>query len=121
MAERFIVASGWELEMPDFVTKEIWLPAQDLYRQVKSHAKIINLCFCLYDYHGQLFYIDGTPYNPGDISDVFAGKYPERWLRNFLQPDETGKAPRHQPREIERLRVLHAAMQIKASKSWAAQ
>ncbi|MEM8563208.1 MAG: hypothetical protein AAGF57_13275 [Pseudomonadota bacterium] len=119
--ERIIVADDWQLLLPDYVQSQIWTPARALRDYVGGIGALLNVCTCLYDYDGRLYFPNGRPWHHEDIDDIF-GDHGERWLRNFLTCDEAEEGPKFKSTKFERLRALHGTVQIIAqTKPWAAE
>jgi len=118
---RITVADDWQLLLPDYVRKQIWTPARQLRDYVGSNSALLGVCTCLYDYDGRLYFPNGRPWHHEEIDDIF-GDFGERWLSNFFAADETGKSPKYKSGKNERLRVLHATVQIIGKvEAWAAE
>ncbi|MEM9146748.1 MAG: hypothetical protein AAGC57_11150 [Pseudomonadota bacterium] len=121
LCERIIVADDWQLLLPTFVKTQIWMPARALRDEVGGNGRLLSACACVYDYDGKLYFGNGRPWQHEEIEDIF-GDYGERWLSNFFACDESGQNPRHRQNKFERLRVLHAAIQIVGRvEPWAAE
>ena len=119
--DSIIVADDWQLLLPTFVKDQIWKPARALRDYIGGNGRLLNSCTCLYDYDGRLYFPNGRPWHHEEVDDIF-GKHGERWLSTFFSSDETGQSPKYKSSKFERLRALHATIQIiSIAEPWAAE
>lgn len=116
----FNVAANFQLVQKSFYIQRVWLPAREADKDLLSSVAWFSALELLYEYEGQLSFPNGDPYDVPDIAEVFVD--PEnRWMRNFLEPDESGKLPKRFSGKHERLRLIELYCRLIPLEPWSTQ
>lgn len=99
------VAPNHKLVLKPFYRDQVWLPAREANKDLGSSKAWLSALELIYDYHGMLYFNDGSEYPTPDIPEVFVD-HSNRWMRNFLKAKACGKEPKHYSKLIERLRII---------------
>ena len=104
-ADRILVAADHQLVSKSFYINRVWGPAREAHKDLRGRTAWFNALTLPYDFDGRLYYPDRRPYHPPDIEEVFRDPQ-NRWMSRFLKADETGQAPAHYCRDLEKLRLI---------------
>ncbi len=106
------VAPDYHLVDRDFYLNRVWLPARQQHKKLGGTKAWLTALEMVDTYDGCLYFPDGKPFRHDGVTDVFST---DRWIRGFLQPDETGKHYKTQAREYDRLQNHRAIPQADIS------
>lgn len=104
-ADRIHVAADHQLVSKSFYTARVWKPAREAHKDLRGRGAWPDALTLILEYDGRLYFLDGRPYHPPDIDDVFTDPQ-NRWMSRFLKTNASGDAPAHFCRDLERLRMI---------------
>ncbi|WP_156882983.1 hypothetical protein [Rhodovulum sp. P5] len=112
-----IVAADFQLVQKPFYIERVWKPARAANKNLPSSVAWLNALELVYSYHGKLRHLDGSEYDVPEIDAIFVDGE-NRWMRNFLEADATGAAPRRFSRQFERLRLIELYCRLIERGEW---
>lgn len=113
----FYVAPDCHLVDRDFYLNRVWLPARKQHEKLGGTKTWLTALEMIDTYDGRLYFPDGRPFRHAGIVEVFSC---DRWLRDFLTPDETGAHYKTMKRGFDRLRIIEAYCRLKSGIDWSA-
>ncbi|MEM7547699.1 MAG: hypothetical protein AAF367_19405 [Pseudomonadota bacterium] len=116
--ERIFVASDFQLVNRGFYRTRIWGPARELTAEIGGVSKWTYALTMLYEVDERLYHSIGGFYPLAEIDEVF-GQHAERWMRNFLEADESNQAPARYTHLLERLRLIELYCRLIKDQPWA--
>ncbi|MEP1518722.1 MAG: hypothetical protein ABJK17_00460 [Ascidiaceihabitans sp.] len=94
-----------------------WGPARKVQTELSGRASWIHAFPLIFEYSDQLYYTDGSKYDPPEIDEVFPDAQ-NRWMSDFLKTDKTGKAPATYSHRFERLRIIDLYCRLRENNPW---